>query len=299
MLGAALLVALGACTRARHPVVDIEVRGATVRDNALLGLGPDEVEGHLREVLEGHGRFQLVEKKEGGLPGDGRHAALVLEVPYTRESVKDGREGLWAEVGVSLALRRKVDALVHRYDVVGMGEVQVKGEGAKARQRAMRDALTKALESAAEAAHLQLRALQRTDAQLLAELRGDGPGREYALTVLTERQNPAVVEVLIARVRDDEDPQRVRAAIGALAEMREERAVRPLIEATRGRESVFIREVVFALAQIGGEEAMAYVFTVAQGHDDPAVRDAAQRALGELEERTRRSAGVSNRGSGE
>jgi hypothetical protein len=283
--GAGVLLALAACSRAeRHPVTRLEVQGATVEDNALLGLDGAEVDALFRDALRRHGRFEL---DPPARPADGRAVTMVLEIPFTRESVKAGRAGSWAEVGVRLALRRKVESVGHRYDVTGLGEVEVQQGD---RHRAMRRALEKALAAVAEAAHLQLQALTRPDGELLAELNGRGPGRDYALRVLAERQNPAVAEALIDRVKNDEDPDRVREAMGALAEMREARAVRPLIEATRGREPAFVREVVFALAQIGGQEAMAYVFTVAQGHDDPAVRDAANKALHELEQRERAQA---------
>jgi hypothetical protein len=62
-----------------------------------------------------------------------------------------------------------------------------------------------------------------------------------------------------------------------------------LIEISRGKDPGFLRELVYALGAIGGEEAEAYLYTMAQGHDQPAVRDAARQALEEMERHGRRS----------
>jgi len=99
--------------------------------------------------------------------------------------------------------------------------------------------------------------------------------------VLTDRRNPAVVQALLGQLGGS-DPDEVRRAIGALVELKEKRAVPLLIELGNAHDPVFLREVIYALAGIGGEEAQAYLYTVAQGHDNPAIRDAAQQALDEL-----------------
>jgi HEAT repeat protein len=67
--------------------------------------------------------------------------------------------------------------------------------------------------------------------------------------------------------------------------MKAKDAVPPLIEAARGKDATFEREVVFALGEIGGDEAEAYLFTLAQGHDDPIVRASAERALEDLKQK--------------
>ncbi len=290
--GAALALLLAACTGSgKHPVAGVEVQGATVQGNALLGMTPPQVEALVLDVVRGHGRFTVVDSKSSRVreaKGADVPVTLVLEVPFTRESEKAEREGPHAEVGVLLTVRRKVDGVTHRYELEGFGQRAIERPAdPQARQEAMRAALEEAVRSAVDGAHVQLRALRSKDAALVAKLEGgEGPEREAALAVLTERGHPAAVDVLIERLGSDAEPDQVRRAMGALAELREERAVRPLIESTRGRDAGFIREVVFALAQIGGEEATAYVFTVAQGHDDPLVRAAAEQALGELQSRT-------------
>ncbi len=286
-----LLLVTAACSGSgKHPVAGVEVQGATVQGNALLGMTPPQVEDLVREVLRRQGQFTFVDPKSARVreaKGGEVPVTLAVEVPFTRESDKADRPGPFAEVGVTLTVRRRVEGLTHRYELTGFAERPIEdAKSAGARQAAMREALEAALRDAADAVNVQLRALKAKDAQLVAQLSGeDETAREAALTVLTERGHPAAVDALLERLKGDADPERVRRAMGALAELREERAVRPLIESTRGRDAGYVREVVFALAQIGGDEAMAYVFTVAQGHDDPAVRAAAEQAMGELRQR--------------
>jgi HEAT repeat protein len=68
-----------------------------------------------------------------------------------------------------------------------------------------------------------------------------------------------------------------------LAEMKASAAVPALIELMKDREIGFAQEVVYAIGEIGGSEAEAYLFTVAQGHDQPDVQAAAQQALDTLD----------------
>jgi HEAT repeat protein len=73
--------------------------------------------------------------------------------------------------------------------------------------------------------------------------------------------------------------------VGGLVQIGDPKAVPALIELMRGKEPGFSKEVVFAIGAIGGDEAQAYLYTVAQGHEEGPVRQAAQQALDELRER--------------
>ncbi|MBX5480419.1 MAG: HEAT repeat domain-containing protein [Myxococcaceae bacterium] len=280
-LGVALLAGAGCTRSSKHVLTEVQATGPTLMDNGLLGLNRAQVEAELRRTLLATGHFAIAEP--GSKHDPEKAAAVTLELPFTRESRKEGRAGTFAEVGASLTIRRKMGGVTFRYEVAGLGEVRIENPEGPARTRAMRAALSSALQQVAQAAHLQLAALDKSDADLLRDLRtGDPRVQEFAIRVLAERKNPAVVETLLERLRESEDPEQLRQAMGALAEMREQRAVRPLIDLTRGKDPAFVQEVLFAIAQIGGEEAMAYLFTVAQGHDDPHLRAAAQKALDEI-----------------
>lgn len=280
LLLATCVLLLGACRQqSRYPVEKVEVSGATVRDNAWLGLGAEQVRERFARALKSSGRFEVLKEK-----GDreARPWRLSLELPFTREVQKDGDPHTYAEVGANLVLERFGGPLPERYEVVGLGEKRVEGTTPEARQRAVRAALDEALRQLAETASLQLMTLERGDEALVADLQSaDARIREFALRALAERRHPAAAPLLIEQLKS-EDPETVRRAIGALVEMRARSAVPALIDLSKGKNTGFLQEIVFAVGEIGGMEAEAYLFTVAQGHDQPAVQAAAQQALDTL-----------------
>lgn len=284
LLIALMALMLGAC-RSREPSFPVErvsLKGETVVDNGLLGLAPSNVHDLFTDTLRESRRFQLLEEGDEKAERVQGAWSLTLELPFTREALKDGSSYSFAEVGVTLALERRGGETDQRYQVVGLGEVRVEGKDAKARRTALREALRRALTQVTQAAALQLAAVGRPDAALLQDLQSqDDRVREFALRVLADRRNPAAAPLLIRQLGED-DPQRVRQAIGALAEMKARGAVPALIDLVKDREIGFVQEVVFAIGEIGGMEAEAYLFTVAQGHDQPDVQAAAQQALDTL-----------------
>jgi hypothetical protein len=275
-----LLGLLGACRQqSRYPVEKVEVSGATVRDNAWLGLGPDQVRERFDRALKASGRFEVLEKKADR---EVRPWRLTLELPFTREVRKEGETHTYAEVGANLVLERFGGELPERYEVVGLGETRVEGSTPEARQQAVRAALEDALRQISETASLQLTALERSDDALVADLQAsDSRMREFALRTLAERRHPVAAPLLIEQLKSNE-ADTVRRAIGALVEMRARSAVPALIDLAKGRDMGFLQEIVFAVGEIGGNEAEAYLFTVAQGHDQPAIQAAAQQALDTL-----------------
>lgn len=273
---------LGACRSQapRYPVAPVELAGATVQDNALLGFGQDGVRELLSDALATSGRFELLGDE---VPKKARPWRLTLDVPFTREVLKDGNPHSFAEVGANLSLERFGGNTPQRYEVVGLGEAPVAEDSVEGRQAAMRAALENVLRQVTESAVLQLAALDRTDDALVADLRAsDSRIREFALRTLAERKHPAAAPLLIDRLKDTSDADQVRRTIGALAEMKAKSAVPALIDLARGRDSGFLQEIVFAVGEIGGPEAEAYLYTVAQGHDTPSVQAAAQQALDTL-----------------
>jgi HEAT repeat protein len=207
---------------------------------------------------------------------------LTLELPFTREVLKDDGKHTYAEVGATLVLERFGGELPERYEVVGLGEIKVDKDTPEARRKALYAALEAAMRQVSESAVLQLTALDRDNAGLLQDLQTSDPRiREFALRTLAERGHPAAAPLLIEQLKSS-DADTVRRAIGALVEMRAPSAVPALIDLARGKEVGFLQEIVFALGEIGGTEAEAYLYTVAQGHDQPAIQEAAQQALDTL-----------------
>jgi hypothetical protein len=276
-------VICAACRGAKTPVGHIDIAEETLRDNPLLAMSPAQVNELLVHKLS-QARFELISAPaRAGAPPIG----LRLEIPFTREAQKEGREGTFAEVGALLTIRRKENGGSASYEVVGIGESQVLSEDAPARHSAMRSALASALDQVTSSAHLQLAALEKSDSALVKELSAKDPRvREFAIRVLSSRKNPAVEPALLDKLQSS-DPSGVRRAIGALVELKNAGAVPYLIDLAKGKDPSFVREIIFALGEIGGEEAEAYLYTVAEGHDQPAVRAAAKKALEELRARSR------------
>ena len=278
-----MALVLGSCRlrEPRFPVEHVSLKGATLVDNGLIGLGVSDVHALFTDTLRDNRHFDL-------LPADAEEQraqaawSLELELPFTREALKDGGSYTFAEVGAALTLERRGEDSEQRYEVVGLGEVRVEGKGPEARRDALREALQRALTQVAGAAVLQMTAADREDAALLQDMQSkDERVREFALRVLADRRNPVAAPLLVRRLQD-EDPKVVRQALGALVEMKALVAVPALIDLAKDREIGFVQEVVFAIGEIGGIEAEAYLFTVAQGHDQPDIQAAAQQALDTL-----------------
>ena len=78
------------------------------------------------------------------------------------------------------------------------------------------------------------------------------------------------------------DPTVQRRALGKLIALKDPSTVGSIIEASSSRDPLLQREIVFAIAAIGGEEAEAYLFTMATGAEQPVLRASAEQALAEL-----------------
>jgi hypothetical protein len=279
-IGVALLGAASCKPSLKYNVERIEVSGTTVADNGILKMTPEQVESALRQAVRADPSFVLVESAKPAR--DGVPVRLALDLAFTREAQKAGRPGTYAEVGASLTLRRRVDDVSLRYEVMGLGEVPEPSDEAGARHLAMGRALETSLKEAVAAAHLQLAALDKADRELLKDVSSaDARVREFAIRTLSDRRNPGVADALLEQLKSD-DPDQIHRAMGALVELKERRAVPPLIDLARGKDLGFLREILFALGEIGGEEAEAYLYTVSEGHDQPAIREAARQALDEL-----------------
>jgi hypothetical protein len=108
--------------------------------------------------------------------------------------------------------------------------------------------------------------------------------REEAMRIAAERHVKEAVPPLLRRLKSEEPALRDRA-IGALSEIGDARAVRPLTEVAKFYDVTDLPKVLDALATIGGAEARSYLEFVADGHDNPEMRELAKQALGHLDRR--------------
>ncbi|HEY8209811.1 MAG TPA: HEAT repeat domain-containing protein [Myxococcaceae bacterium] len=266
-----LCLASAGCKRDRpYPVERVEIGAWGSLSRAGLTASRSDIESVLTSRLAAAG-FQSVEVARDDEPPEGA-LKLTLDVPMAQADPP--------RVGVRLQLRPRAAASssATRYESEGIGEATAGAQG----ESAVRAALETAIDQALRRARVQLQAAGKTDDALVKDLASpDSTVRDSAVRVLTDRRNPAVVQALLDQLGGG-DADDVRRAIGALVELKETRAVPPLIELGNAHDPVFLREVIYALAGIGGEEAQAYLYTVAQGHDNAAIREAAQQALDEL-----------------
>jgi hypothetical protein len=136
--------------------------------------------------------------------------------------------------------------------------------------------------------------LQSGDARAITQaIEGaDEDLRDEAIQIAAERRAADAVPALVKLLKSDDHTLR-DAAIGALGQIGDARAVKPLTEAARFRDLVDLPKVLDALALIGGDEARAYLEFVASGHDNEEIRELAKEAIQHLEKRHARDMAVS------
>jgi HEAT repeat protein len=109
--------------------------------------------------------------------------------------------------------------------------------------------------------------------------------RQEAVRELGRRGEVAALDA-IAGLLDDPHQDVVLASVGALTNLRDQRAATSLIASTRGRSTEYLAAVIGALRTIAGLEAEAYLDALATGHPSDHIKARATQAL--LDVRARR-----------
>ncbi len=303
---AALPILLGAalCALACHRplsesqlISTLQVSDANLAASPELGTSPEQVRKALQSALEATRKFTVQLDSKGPARAQVRleiEAARRVLLPTTPK-VSDHE---LAEVLVSLELllpdgHGDLERLVAEGGARRPTQADAAGgPDPDARRQAFEDALSAAMLEASTALSWQVEARRKTDADLQRDLSaGDARVRDYAVRALAERRNPAAVPLLLSRL-EDESPEVVRRAMGALVAIGDPRAVRPLIDLTRKRSPQFVAEVLYAIGSLGGGEAEAYLYTLESGSPDEEVRRAAHEALSDLRRRREETAAV-------
>ena len=113
---------------------------------------------------------------------------------------------------------------------------------------------------------------------LHAALASPGEMRLEAIRVAAARKLRDEVPTLIGLLSDDEETIR-DAALGALVELRDPRAVSALTKSKSMKDRREMRKIIDALASLGGQEATDYLSFVADAHEDEEIRNMAKSAL--------------------
>jgi hypothetical protein len=108
-----------------------------------------------------------------------------------------------------------------------------------------------------------------------------GELRLEAVHVVAERKMAGAVPELLVLLEDPDEATR-DAALGALVELRDRRAVGVLASGKSMRDKREMRKILDAISVLGGPEASEYLAFVADGHDDPEIRTMATQARARL-----------------
>jgi HEAT repeat protein len=129
------------------------------------------------------------------------------------------------------------------------------------------------------AAYVARQKLWSADRQTLAAaLSAPGEMRLDAIRVVATRGMRDEIPALVTLLSDDEETVR-DAALGALVELRDPRAVPALTKTKSMKDRRELRKIIDALAALGGQEAVDYLGFVADAHEDEEIRNMAKAAL--------------------
>lgn len=260
LAAAAVLWSCGGHERPRVIVHDVRASAQVVLFRDRQGESkPVPTREFKEQILKLLGKARNLRVEAGAEPPSVR-----LRVEAMLELDLDAKEGRAA-----VAMRTDRSATPLSVTVVRQGTVRGPDD------RALLDA---AVASAARALDAQARLVVADAHDVLAAMAGEHDDeRILAARLAAERKLPgagAHIAKLLGSPR-----QEVRdAAVGALVELRDPSAVRPLIESARSDDPEAQLRVVEALAAIGGEEAAQYLELLASGSEEPDIREAASRA---------------------
>lgn len=285
MLAFLALAALAGCSKPAAPktyyVDRVVLAEGTLTGNPALAMGTPELKRELDQAFARSKRFVPLAPTTRPRPDDLKALRCRLEVAFTRESLDEATGTSKVEVGVVFELRHAGE--VDRWQTTGLGRASLTPSDAAARVPAFRQALAGALDEVVKSGALQLDALDKPDAELIADLGSTDPRkRDFAVRLLADRRNSAAVPALIERLKDP-DREVAMKAVGALGSIGDPKAVPALIEMSQTRDPQFLIALIDVVAGLGGTDAEAFLFTLASGHPDPPVRLAAREAQERLQ----------------
>ncbi|SRR6266540_1200728 len=301
LLLAASVVAAGVACRRRElappppppkpALASVEVDDVSAPSSAVSDpLDVDAAETSVRERLVATGLFASG-AADGGVRPSAR-ARVIVGV----EPVEVGSKGeLQARVRLRIDSRPSDAPGAINLDLEGRGvEPYVAAPGGKRRPSRARLALRVAndlVDGFAARRRLHDGPPSAVHAALVADA---GELREEAIRAVGARQLRDEAPALLKLLSDPDEVIR-DAALGALIELRDRRAVTELTRSRSLRDRREMRKIIEAIAMLGGQEAEDYLSFVAATHDDDEIRGAAAAARSRLSRRA--EAGAAAAGS--
>lgn len=277
-----LLLALGlgaGCPRSDKPVVQ-RVEIDVFEGREIVGWEAPQLVGRLEAALDRAG-FQVA--RDGSVPSGVKPWRVAIAA---RIDEPDPTVELPGSAVVALSLRQKGSP--EGFEVEASEQTKPESNEIEAVQAAAVKALDLSLSEAAAEARATIDLDARPDEELAKRVEAsDRAVQAAAIRLLARRRHPAALPALLKRLQSDELGE-LHRAIGLLVELKDPAAVPAIIDASRAKNPVVQREIVFAVGAIGGDEAEAYLDVVASGHEDPLLRGSAEKALAELRERSKK-----------
>jgi hypothetical protein len=239
---------------------------------AVLDLAP--LEASTRSALAGAGLFA----KPAGDAGSPVRARVRMEVSL-EEVVAGEKAAARAAVRMRIDTRPSEVAADHwNEDVQAGSETIYKPSPATNRRELFGKLVTRTVNDLV-AGYVSRQRLWTDDGTVArSTIKTDaGELRLEALRAVGERKLTAAAPDLL-KLLEDEDESVRDAALGALVELRDRRAVSVLAGQRSMRDRREMRKILDAISVLGGPEASEYLGFVADGHDDPEIRAMAAQA---------------------
>ena len=244
-------------------------------------LDPEALAGELRGKLAGGGIFAAGPADAGDTPVARVRAELALE-----EVQAAGKGAARAAVRFRVDVRPSEGVAPHwTEDVQAGAETTFTLQPGPDRKALFAKLVSRTLGDLA-AGYLGRQQLWRGGtSEVRAGLNADaGEVRVEAIRAVADRKLTGEVPELLRLLSDDDESVR-DAALGALVELHERRAVGEIAKQRSMRDRREMRKILDAIATLGGQEALEYLSFVADAHEDEEIRDMAKQALARLKRR--------------
>lgn len=271
LVGAGCRKQQAASTASRIRIHRLDLQDKTAPENRVEGFTGEVLARWVRQKL---GAASSVELLREAAP-DAYQLTLELGVAYRRADPERPRERV-----VLISVRASQRGTAEGVDLQASAVTPLPVPARKADEL---PALQRAIDSVMDDLTYQARLAVAPPPQLAAALAAEKDvGRlAAAVEIAAVRRTREAVPTLLRLLRHS-DERIADRAIGALASIGDERAIKPLTELSAFKDTAKMAKLLDAIGAIGGTEAQDYLEFVASGHEDADIRNLAAEALERL-----------------